>query len=48
MNCLFGYRDSKDGISFLSHAVYKNCLIGACFDNDDNDTPCGDKCLNLA
>ena len=37
MNCLFGYRDRKEGSSFLSHAVYKNCLIGACFDNDDND-----------
>ena len=37
MNCLFGYPDGKDGGGHLGHAVYKNCLIGACFAADDNE-----------
>lgn len=37
INCLFGHPNSKGNTGAFPHAVYKNCIIGTCFDNSENE-----------
>lgn len=37
LNCLFGRPNSKGNTGAFPHAVYKNCLIGTCFEENENE-----------